>query len=111
VQAVYQVQSDSRSASIPVAFATSGTTSFLYLGTNPVDSAWGRFGYQKALLLLAARVTGDDTSTTATSGRVTNVTPNQYQIRTFPIRFDGLSSDFLNSSTPPSNALQPIAPL
>jgi len=36
------------------------------------------------------------TSTTATSGRVPNVVPNQYQIRTFPIRFDGLRSDFLN---------------
>jgi hypothetical protein len=103
VQGVYQVQSGQPLSFQPASLATSGTTSPLYLGANPVDSAWGRSGYKRSIS--APGTAGNwfntanwvqTTSTTATSGRVPNVVPNQYQIRTFPIRFDALRSDFLN---------------
>jgi len=103
VQGVYQVQSGQPLSFNPGGLATSGTTSPLYLGSNPVNSAWGRPGYKSSITApgsagnwfnTANWVT--TTSTTATSGRIPNVTPNQYQIRTFPIRFDGLRADFLN---------------
>jgi hypothetical protein len=103
VQGVYQVQSGQPLSFNPGGLATSGTTSPLYLGSNPVNSAWGRPGYKSSITTpgsagnwfnTANWVT--TTSTTATSGRIPNVTPNQYQIRTFPIRFDGLRADFLN---------------
>jgi hypothetical protein len=103
VQGVYQVQSGQPLSFNSGGLATSGTTGPLYLGTNPVDSAWGRSGYKKSIsspgsagnwFNTANWVT--TTSTTATSGKVANVVPNQYQIRTFPIRFDGLRADFLN---------------
>jgi hypothetical protein len=103
VQGVYQVQSGQPLSFNPGSLATSGTTSPLYLGANPVDSAWGRSGYKKSItspgsagnwINTANWVT--TTSTTATSGKVANVVPNQYQIRNFPIRFDGLRADYLN---------------
>jgi hypothetical protein len=103
VQGVYQVQSGQPLSFNPGGLATSGTTSPLYLGANPVDSAWGRSAYKKSIpgpgsagnwFNTANWVT--TTSTTATSGKIANVVPNQYQIRTFPIRFDGLRADFLN---------------
>ena len=103
VQGVYQVQSGQPLSFQPGSLATSGTSSPLYLGSNPVDSAWGRSGYKKSIA--SAGSAGNwfntanwvtTTSTTATSGKVPNVAPNQYQLRTFPIRFTGLRADFLN---------------
>jgi Carboxypeptidase regulatory-like domain len=103
VQGVYQVQSGQPLSFNPGGLATSGTTSPLYLGSNPVDSAWGRSGYKKSIASPTSAGNWFNTtnwvtttSTTATSGKIANVTPNQYQIRTFPIRFDGLRADFLN---------------
>lgn len=98
VQGVYQVQSGE-----PLSFDPgTGTSLPVYLGNNPNSSAWGRSGYKKS-------VPGDGsagnwfntanwaTSTSsATSGKISGVYGNQYQIRTLPVRFDGLRADFLN---------------
>ncbi|MCU1323443.1 MAG: hypothetical protein JWM43_3092 [Acidobacteriaceae bacterium] len=96
VQGVYQVQSGQ-----PLNF-NPGNTSPLYNGVNPVDSAWGRSGYKKSIAKPGVAGFWFDRSNwlQTTSGCATavcsNVLPNQYQIRTFPIRFSGLRSDFLN---------------
>jgi hypothetical protein len=49
VQGVYQVQSGQPLSFQPGSLATSGTTSPLHLGTNPVDSARGRSGYKRSI--------------------------------------------------------------
>lgn len=99
VQTVYQVQTGA-----PLSFATS-STSPLYKGTNPTDAAWGRGGYKTSAAAQQSGVAGywfninnfvTKTTSTATSGVDTTATPNQYQIRTFPLRFSGLRADFLN---------------
>jgi hypothetical protein len=97
MQGLYQVQSGA-----PLSF-TPSSTSPLYNGANPVASAWGRGGYKKSIPNPSTAGNwfntsnwATTTSTTQTSGVVTGVTPNQYQIRTFPIRFDSLRADFLN---------------
>lgn len=96
VQGVYQVQSGA-----PLTFAPS-STSPVYTGGNPVNSAWGRSGYKASA---SPGVAGywfnkanwvTKTVPTLTSGVDTTAVPNQYQIRTFPIRFSGLRADFLN---------------
>jgi len=97
VQGVYQVQSGQ-----PLEFDPSSTLP-VYLGSgSPGNSAWGRSGYKNS-----AKGTWFNTSlwankaSTLTSGQdvasLTNpVYGNSYQIRTLPIRFDNLRSDFLN---------------
>jgi hypothetical protein len=96
VQGVYQVQSGQ-----PLNF-NPGSTSPIYNGANPVDSAWGRSGYKKSIAKPGVagfwfdRSNWLQTTSGCASGVCTNVLPNQYQIRTFPIRFSGLRADFLN---------------
>ncbi|WP_263417302.1 carboxypeptidase-like regulatory domain-containing protein [Terriglobus albidus] len=99
MQGVYQVQSGQ-----PLSFTPAGTSP-LYKGTNPVDAAWGRSGYKASAAAQATGAAGywfninsfvTKTTNTLTSGIDTSATPNQYQIRTFPIRFSGLRADFLN---------------
>lgn len=96
VQGVYQVQSGQ-----PLNF-NPGSTSPIYNGANPVDSAWGRSGYKKSIAKPGVagfwfdRSNWLQTTSGCASGVCTNVLPNQYQIRTFPIRFTGLRADFLN---------------
>jgi len=96
VQGVYQVQSGQ-----PLNF-NPGNTSPIYNGDNPVDSAWGRSAYKKSIPGAGKagfwfdRTNWLQTTSGCNSGVCTNVLPNQYQIRTFPIRFSGLRSDFLN---------------
>ena len=74
----------------------------VYLGNNPSDSAWGRSGYKKSITTPGTAGYWFNTSNWATttsnvtSGKVAGVYGNQYQIRTVPIRFDGLRADFLN---------------
>ncbi|HEX5283517.1 MAG TPA: carboxypeptidase-like regulatory domain-containing protein [Bryocella sp.] len=96
VQGVYQVQSGQ-----PLEFDPS-TTLPVFLGSGgPGSSAWGRSGFKAS-----SNGTWFDTSQwartagTGTSGQLTGgSTPfygSQYQIRTLPIRFDNLRSDFLN---------------
>lgn len=94
VQGVYQVQSGQ-----PLNFNPS-STSPIYTGNNPVDSAWGRAKYKSTIQPGKAGYWFDKSKwiskTTCTTGVCTDAVPNQYQIRTFPIRFTGLRSDFLN---------------
>jgi hypothetical protein len=99
VQGVYQVQSGQ-----PLSFNPSTSTSPLFLGTgDPSSSAYGRAGFKNSSGNLTT--TGNwfnkalwstTTATSVTSGVVAGVTPNAYQIRTLPIRFDALRADFLN---------------
>ena len=99
VQGVYQIQSGQ-----PLSFSPA-STSPLYIGTGtPSSSGWGRAAFK------ASRdpVTGLgywfnkaawSTTTGVTSGAtgvVVGVTPNQYQLRTMPVRYDNLRADFLN---------------
>lgn len=96
VQGVYQVQSGQ-----PLNF-NPGSTSPIYNGTNPVDSAWGKSAYKKSIPGAGKagfwfdRTNWLQTTSGCNSGVCTNVLPNQYQLRTFPIRFSGLRADFLN---------------
>ncbi len=102
VQGVYQVQSGQPLSFNAASLATSGTSLPVYLGANPSDSAWGRSGYKKSIP--GAGSAGSwfntanwaTTTSNATSGKIPGVYGNQYQIRTLPMRFDGLRSDFLN---------------
>jgi len=84
-----------------------GNTSPLYLGPGePSNSAWGRSGFKSSSKNLTGTGnwfnTGDWSTTTAVSasatGVVAGVTPNQFQIRTLPIRFTRLRADFLNQA-------------
>ena len=99
MQGVYQIQSGQ-----PLSFSPA-STSPLYIGTGtPSSSGWGRAAFK------ASRdpVTGLgywfnkaawSTTTGVTSGAtgvVVGVTPNQYQLRTMPVRYDNLRADFLN---------------
>lgn len=98
VQGVYQVQSGQ-----PLSFNPT-SNSPLYTAGNPVTSAWGRGGYQADAKPGVAghwfntapwvKATGNTSST----GVDTTALPGQYQVRTFPIRFDGLRADFLNQA-------------
>ena len=98
VQGVYQVQTGA-----PLSFSPA-SSSPVYNGTNPVDSAWGRAAYKRTAppgtaglwFNTANWLRTPATSQTGVSGVDTTQLPNAYQIRTFPIRFDGLRSDFLN---------------
>ncbi len=101
VQGVYQVQSGQ-----PLSF-NPGNTSPLYLGPGaPSNSAWGRSGFKSSSKNLTGTGnwfnTADWSSTTAVSasatGVVAGVTPNQFQIRTLPVRFSRLRADFLNQA-------------
>jgi hypothetical protein len=103
VQGVYQVQSGQPLSFNPSSLATSGTTLPVFLGgSNPAASAWGRSGYKKSITTPGAAGNWFDTAdwatktSSATSGKVAGVYGNQYQLRTLPIRFDGLRADFLN---------------
>jgi hypothetical protein len=95
MQGVYQVQSGQ-----PLSFT--GSSLPVFLGSNPVDSAWGRSGYKKSIS--GANTAGNwfntanwaTTTSNATSGKVPGVYGNQYQVRTLPLRFSGLRADFLN---------------
>jgi len=100
VQGVYQVQSGA-----PLSFNTQATSP-VYTGGNPVNSAWGRSGYKATA---SPGVAGDwfntanwlsktvPSSSAVAAGGVDRTTlPNQYQVRVFPIRFNGLRADFLN---------------
>jgi hypothetical protein len=99
IQAVYQVQSGQ-----PLNFAPSTTTSPLYNGNNPADSAWGKTGYKRSIPGGGQAGTWFDTAnwvrTTAAPASCASicsgVVPNAYQIRTLPIRFTRLRADFLN---------------
>ena len=102
VQGVYQVQSGAPLSFNPASLATTGTSLPLYLGTNPNSSSWGRSGYKKSIPGAGAAGTWFNTAnwatttSNATSGKIPGVYGSQYQIRTMPIRFDGLRGDFLN---------------
>ena len=102
MQGVYQVQSGQPLSFNPASLATSGTSLPVYLGANPNDSAWGRSGYKKSITGLGSAgnwfntANWATTTSKATSGQIPGVYGNQYQIRTLPIRFDGLRADFLN---------------
>ena len=102
VQGVYQVQSGQPLSFNPASLATSGTSLPVFLGANPSDSAWGRSGYKKSIPGAGSAGTWFNTAnwatttSNATSGKIPRVYGNQYQIRTLPIRFDGLRADFLN---------------
>ena len=100
VQGVYQVQSGQ-----PLSF-TPSSTSPLYLGPgDPSNSGWGRPGFKANSKDLTQQGnwfnTADWSTTTSpgsgiTTGLYPHVTPNQYQLRTLPIRFDALRADFLH---------------
>jgi hypothetical protein len=102
VQGVYQVQSGQPLSFNPASLATSGTSLPVYLGANPNDSAWGRSGYKKSITTASSAgnwfntANWATTTSKATSGQISGVYGNQYQIRALPIRFDGLRADFLN---------------
>ncbi len=98
VQGVYQVQSGA-----PLSF-NPGSTSPVYTQGNPVNAAWGRDAYKRTA---SPGIAGTwfntagflkTTTTSQTAGVDTTVVPGAYQIRTFPIRFDGLRADFLNQA-------------
>jgi hypothetical protein len=100
VQGVYQVQSGQ-----PLSF-NPGTTSPLYLGSgDPSGSAWGRPGFHANSNNLTTSGNWFNTANwstktsptgSPTTGIFPGITPNQYQVRTLPIRFDALRADFLN---------------
>ncbi len=99
VQGVYQVQSGQ-----PLNF-NPASTSPLYIGPgDPTQSAWGRNGFKSSSNNLTATGNWFNTANwvkatspgSITSGVVPNVVPNQFQVRTMPIRFDTLRADFLN---------------
>jgi hypothetical protein len=97
VQGIYQVQSGQ-----PLSFNPE-STSPVYTAGNPVQSAWGRGGYKKSIQPGVAGHwfnTANWLTNTSSSGCTTSicpgVLPNSYQVRNFPIRFDGLRSDFLD---------------
>ena len=100
VQGVYQVQSGQ-----PLSFSP-GSTSPLYLGSgDPSGSAWGRAGFHANSNNLTTSGNWFNTANwstktspggSPTTGIYPGVTPNQYQLRTLPIRFDALRADFLN---------------
>jgi hypothetical protein len=101
VQGVYQVQSGQ-----PLSF-NPASTSPLYIGPGyPTNAAWGRPGFKASSSDLTT--TGNwfnksyfSTTTAVTAGAtgvVAGVTPNQYQVRNFPIRFTRLRADFLNQA-------------
>jgi len=99
VQGVYQVQSGQPLEFDPAALQTSGTSLPVYLGPgNPGSAAWGRKGFKSSSngtwfnTSYFATTTGSSTST----GQQPGLYGTQYQIRTLPIRFDTLRSDFLN---------------
>jgi hypothetical protein len=99
MQGVYQVQSGQ-----PLSFQPSTSTSPLYNGTNPANSAWGRAAYKKSIPGSGKAGnwinTSDWVTTTSApascTGICAGVVPNAYQLRTFPIRFTSLRADFLN---------------
>ena len=99
VQGVYQVQSGQ-----PLSFNPS-TSAPLYTGPGtPANSAWGRPGFkanskdltQAGNWFNTANWVSKTSPGSVTSGLYPNYTPNQYQIRTMPIRFTSLRADFLN---------------
>jgi hypothetical protein len=100
VQGVYQVQSGQ-----PLSF-NPGTTSPLYIGPgDPSNSGWGRPGFKANSNNLTAQGNWFNTAYwstktapagSPTSGIFPNITPNQYQLRALPIRFDALRADFLH---------------
>ncbi len=99
VQGVYQVQSGQPLEFDPASLQTSGTSLPVYLGPgNPGSAAWGRQGFKNSSngtwfnTSLFATTTGSSSST----GQQPGVYGTQYQVRTLPIRFDTLRSDFLN---------------
>jgi hypothetical protein len=98
VQGVYQIQSGQ-----PLNFSPA-STSPLYNGTNPADSAWDRSAYKKTISgpgnggagFWFNRANWVQTTSGCTVGICPNVLPNKYQVRTFPIRFSPLRADRLN---------------
>lgn len=95
MQGVYQVQSGQ-----PLSFNPSSTLP-VFLGSNPASSSWGRSGYKKSIAgsnagLWFNPANWATTTSKATSGQIAGSYGNQYQIRTLPIRFDGLRADFMN---------------
>jgi hypothetical protein len=99
VQGVYQVQSGQ-----PLSFNPS-TSAPLYIGPgSPANSAWGRQGFKSNSSNLTTAGNWFNTANwvtktspgTVSSGLYPGYTPNQYQVRTMPIRFDSLRADFLN---------------
>ncbi len=99
VQGVYQVQSGEPLEFDGPSLQTSGTSLPVYLGPGtPVSSAWGRPGFKASSTRTwfntanFATTTGSSSST----GQQAGLYGTQYQIRTMPIRFDGLRGDFMN---------------
>jgi hypothetical protein len=99
VQGVYQVQSGEPLEFDGPSLQTSGTSLPVFLGQgDPSSSAWGRSGF-KASSTGTWFNTADWATTTGSSsstGQQPGLYGTQYQIRTLPIRFDGLRSDFMN---------------
>jgi len=99
VQGVYQVQSGA-----PLSFNPSSSSSPVYTGGDPVASAWGRAAYKNSIPAPGKAGAWFNTAnwvrTTSAPASCTTVCPgvlpNAYQVRTFPIRFNGLRADFLN---------------
>lgn len=105
LQGVYQVQSGQ-----PLSFQPSTSSSPLYLGSgSPGNANWGRAAYKHSIpgpgqsgywFNTSNFVT--NTAYTVTTGQplpaANSAVPNQYQLRTFPIRFDNLRGDFLNQA-------------
>jgi hypothetical protein len=84
----------------PLSFNPSSTLP-VFLGSNPASSAWGRSGYRKSVVGSNAGLWFNPanwalSTSKATSGQISGVYGNQYQIRTLPVRFDGLRADFMN---------------
>ncbi len=104
-QGVYQVQSGQ-----PLSFTPSTGSGPLYLGSgSPGSSNWGRAAYKRSIPGPGQAGYWFDTSKFVTNTAYTvtagqplpnpaTAVPNQYQIRTFPIRFDNLRGDFLNQA-------------
>ncbi len=99
VQGVYQVQSGQPLEFDPATLQTSGTSLPVFLGPgNPGSAAWGRQGFKNSPngtwfnTSYFATTTGSSSST----GQQPGLYGTQYQLRTFPIRYDNLRSDFLN---------------
>lgn len=113
VQGFYQVQSGA-----PLTFASAGSSltniqgnsSPLYLGAgSPGNANWGRAAYKRSipsaggpgLWFNTANFVKSTTYTVVTGQPLPNpasTVPNAYQLRTFPLRFDNLRSDFLNQA-------------
>jgi hypothetical protein len=99
VQGVYQVQSGQPLEFDPASLQTSGTSLPVYLGPGtPATAAWGRQGFKGSSngTWFNTSYFVTKTGSTSSTGQQPGLYGTQYQVRTLPIRFDSLRSDFLN---------------